>query len=244
MMIKIRIPGSISVQSLQGYQKDIYMEMEKSYELFEYFSSEELRFELWLRENTIKAAHDLNDSGASFTSFQYSNFNPAYWVRGSRGYLLRPDVVPSEAIRDIFMNGKMYGFECSTAMVIVFYKAVLDSIRNSAFNYLFNNLLVWNWNYDPDLQIITKRGEAYIPGDVIYFANPDYKEPIWIGANAVVLGRDQYYAHGIGIKTAAGMVAALNSLRKEGATRSAYLLKQHSRLNARYLFQFSNLPRN
>ena len=109
---------------------------------------------------------------------------------------------------------------------------------------MFNNLLVWNWNYDADLQIITKRGEAYIPGDVIYFANPDYKEPIWIGANTVVLGRDQYYAHGIGIKTAAGMIAALNSLRKEGATRSAYLLKQHSRLNTRYLFQFANLPRD
>lgn len=244
MMIKIQIPGSIPVQSLQGYQKDIYMEMEKSYERFEYFSSEELRFELRLRENIIKAAIDLNESGAVFTSFQYSTFNPAYWVKGMNGYLLRPDVLPAEAIRDIYSNGQMYGFECSTAMVIVFYKAVLDSIRYSAFNYLFNNLLVWNWNYDPDLQIITKRGEAYIPGDVIYFANPDYKEPIWIGANTVVLGRNQYYAHGIGIKTAAEMIAALNSLRKEGATRSAYLLKQHSRLNTRYLSQFANLPRD
>ncbi|WP_246629275.1 protein-glutamine gamma-glutamyltransferase [Mesobacillus maritimus] len=244
MMITIQIPGSISVQSLQGYQKDIYMEMEKSDEQFEYFTTEELRFELRLRENIIKAAIDLNDSGAVFTSFQYSNFNPAYWSKGRNGYLLRPDVLPTEAIQDIFINGKLYGFECSTAMVIVFYKAVLDSIRHSAFNYLFNNLLVWNWNYDPDLQIITRRGEAYVPGDVIYFSNPDYKEPIWIGANAVVLGGNQYYAHGIGIKTAAEMIAALNSLRKEGATRSAYVLKQHSRLNVRYLFQFSNLPRD
>jgi protein-glutamine gamma-glutamyltransferase len=239
MMIKIQIPGSFLVQSLQGYQKEIYMEMEKSYELFEYLSSEELHFELRLRENIIQAALDLNGSGAVFTSFQYSNFNPAYWGRGSNGYVLRPDVIPSDAIRDIYLNGTMYGFECSTAMVIVFYKAVLDSIRESAFNFLFNNLLVWNWSYDPDLDIITKRGEVFIPGDVVHFANPDYRDPIWKGENAVVVGGNKYFGHGIGIKTAEEMIAALNTLRRDGATRSAYLLKQHSRLNARYLFQFS-----
>ena len=243
IMIIIRPPGSISIQNLHGYQKEIYIAMEKSPERFVYLTSEELRFELWLRENIIKAALDLNGSGAVFTSFQYSTFNPAYWVKGNSGYLLRPDVLPSQAIRDIFINGSMYGFECSTAMVLIFYKAVLESIRESAFNHLFNNLLVWNWSNDPDLDIITKPGNQFIPGDVVYFDNPDYKDPIWRGENAVVLGGNKYFGHGIGIKTAEEMIAGLNTLRIEGSTRSAYLLNQHSRLNTRYLFQFSKLQR-
>lgn len=242
-MIIIRPPGSISIQSLNGLQKEIYIEMEKSSERFVYLTAEELRFELLLRENIIKAALDLNESEAVFTSFEYSIFNPAYWVRGSNGYLLRPDVLPSKAIRDIFINGSKYGFECSTAMVIIFYKAVLESIRESAFNHLFNNLLVWNWSYDPDLDIITRRGNQFIPGDVIYFNNPDYKDPLWRGENAVVLGGNKYFGHGIGIKTAEEMIAALNTLRIEGSTRSAHILNQHSRLNVRYLSQFSKLQR-
>lgn len=237
----IRIVNSsqgIPFASLHGVHREIYMDLEASNELFEYATGAELLFELMLRENIMNAALDLHNSKAVFSSFQYSSFNPAYWVKGDRGYLLRPDVLPSEAIRDVFMNGPMYGFECSTAMVLIFYKAVLDSIRESDFNYLFNGLLVWNWSYDPDLFIITKRGEEFIRGDVVYFYNPDHKDPIWLGENAVVLGPNKFFGHGIGLKSTTEMIAALNSLRKEGATRSAYLLKQHSRLNTRYLFRF------
>jgi protein-glutamine gamma-glutamyltransferase len=240
VMIRIAT-GSIGIpiEGLQGLQREIYLQLEVSHEVFEYYSVYELLFELKLRENIVHAALAMGESGTTFTSFQYSNFNPNYWVKSTNGYLLRPDVLPSEAIRDIFINGQMYGFECSTAMVIIFYKAVLDSIRESDFNYLFNNLLVWNWNSDPDLFIITRRGAEFIIGDIVYFNNPDYRDPIWRGENAVVLGNGEYFGHGIGVKTAEEMIAALNSLRKDGATRSAYLLKQHSRLNVRYLFRFA-----
>jgi protein-glutamine gamma-glutamyltransferase len=240
VMIRIATGNiGIPLQHLQGKQRDIYLALEASHEIFHYLSEFELLFELRLRDNIIKAALDLNGSDVAFSSFHQSNFNPKYWVRGRNGYLLRPDALPSEAISDIFSNGKMYGFECSTAMVIVLYKAVLDTIRVSDFNYLFNGLLVWNWNSDPDLGIITRRGTEFILGDIIYFNNPDFREPIWRGVNAIVLGNGTYYGHGIGIKTAAEMIATLNTLRKEGATRSAYMLKQHSRLNVRYLFQFA-----
>jgi protein-glutamine gamma-glutamyltransferase len=235
-------PQGINTEGLQGVKKEILVAMEASREVFSYFASTELLFELQLRENIMNASYQMHSSGAVFTSFQYSQFNPAYWVRSSRGYLLRPDVLPSDAIRDVFSNGKLYGFECSTAMVFIFYKAVLDSIRTSDFNYLFGGLLVWNWNYDPDLVIITRRGTEFIPGDVVYFYNPDHREPIWLGENAVFLGNDQYFGDGIGIKTAREMIEALNTLRKEGATRSAYLLKQHSRLDAKYFFRYARNP--
>ncbi|MBM4764303.1 protein-glutamine gamma-glutamyltransferase [Bacillus sp. B15-48] len=239
-MIRI-VTGSISfpIESLQGLQKNIYLELEASHEIFDYVSDLELLFELRLRENIVKSSYALNESGVTFTSFRYANFNPNYWVKSSSGFLLRPDVLPSDAIRDIFRNGSMYGFECSTAIIILFYKAVLDSIRESAFNYLFNGLLVWNWNADSDLIIITRRGDRFIIGDVVYFNNPDYRETIWRGENAVVLGNGKYYGHGFGIRTAQGMIDTLNTLRRPGATRSAYLLKQHSRLNVRHLYRYA-----
>ncbi|WP_242035152.1 protein-glutamine gamma-glutamyltransferase [Mesobacillus harenae] len=241
-MITIRMAGQLGTQlpaNLEGKQREIYEELEKSSETFIYNTARDLRFEIILREQIIRAALLLKDSGASFTSFRHSNFNPRYWIKRSTGYQLKPTASPAEAVRDVFLNGDIYGFECSTAIVLIYYKAVLEVIGDKNFNLLFGNLLVWNWNYDPDLAIITRPGDEFIPGDVIYFFNPDYKKPIWYGENAVYLGKGLYFGHGIGIGTAAQMIEALNTLRKEGATQSAYLLNQHSRLNFRYLAQFS-----
>ncbi|MCM3124764.1 protein-glutamine gamma-glutamyltransferase [Mesobacillus sp. AQ2] len=242
-MIIIRFPdaaGKQKLQNLSGKQREIYDHLDHSLTLFEFDSTFQLLFEIRLRENIIEAALKLKDASVAFTSFKYSKFNPIYWTKGPSGYLLNPNVRPSDAISDIFNNGQEYGFECSTAMVIIFYKAVLESIRVADFNYLFRGLLVWNWNYDPDLAIITLEGSEFIPGDVVYFMNPDFEMPIWRGENAVVLGKGLYYGHGIGIGTAKEMIEALNTLRKEGSTTSAFMLQQHSRLNSKYLSQFSD----
>lgn len=242
-MIIIRFPdnsGSQMLQGLSGKQKEIYESLDNSLEMFEYDSTYQLLFEIRLRENIMEASMKLKESGVAFTSFTYSKFNPVFWTKVPRGYLLKPNVLPSDAINDIYENGSEYGFECSTAMVIIFYKAVLDAISVANFNYLFSGLLVWNWNYDPDLAIITLEGSEFIPGDVVYFMNPDFDKPIWRGENAVYLGKGLYYGHGIGIGTEGEMVKALNTLRKEGAVTSAYMLQQHSRLNYKYLSRFSN----
>ncbi|WLR53745.1 protein-glutamine gamma-glutamyltransferase [Mesobacillus subterraneus] len=241
-MIIIRFPDSASgqmLENLSGKQREIYNELDNSLTMFEYDTTFQLIFDIYLREKIIEAALKLKEASVAFTSFKYSRFNPVYWTKGPMGYLLNPNVLPSDAIQDIYENGQQYAFECSTAMVIIFYKAVLDSIRLSDFNYLFRGLLVWNWNYDPDLAIITLEGNEFIPGDVVYFMNPDFEKPIWRGENAVVLGNGLYYGHGIGIGTAEEMINALNTLRKRGSTVSAFMLKQHSRLNFKYLSQFS-----
>lgn len=242
-MIYIRFPdvqGSQQLQNLTGKQKEIYEYLDRAMAMFEYETTFQLLFEIRLRENIIEASLKLKDSGVTFTSFTYSKFNPFYWTKVAKGYLLNPNVLPSDAINDIFENGSEYGFECSTAMVVIFYKAVLDSIRVADFNYLFGGMLVWIWNYDPDLSIITLEGSEFIPGDVVYFMNPDFDKPIWRGENAVYLGNGLYYGHGIGIGTAEEMINALNTLRKKGSFTSAYMLQQHSRLNFKYLSQFSN----
>lgn len=227
------------ISRFQGVKRDIFLALENSSMVHEYASLHEFLFDLQLRENLILAARKLHESGVTFAPFITSKFNPKIWTKTKYGYLLNPNVLPSDAIKDIFNNGKEYAFECSTAIVIIFYKAVLDSIATSHFNSLFQRLLVWDWNYDRDLGIITKAGRDFIPGDVVYFYNPDFDHPVWTGENTVYLGNNLFYGHGIGIETAEGMVKALNTLRKPNSTKSAYLISQHSRLDTRYLAQFA-----
>ncbi|MFV2050776.1 protein-glutamine gamma-glutamyltransferase, partial [Metabacillus sp. YM-086] len=92
------------------------------------------------------------------------------------------------------------------------------------------------------LPIYTRRGNDYLPGDCLYFDNPQFnpKTPQWRGENVIDLGNDLYFGHGIGIKTADGIIESLNKRRKAYATESAYLLSQVTRLDNRYLYQFSN----
>jgi protein-glutamine gamma-glutamyltransferase len=223
----------------QGIQREIYLALEKSPVLHSYESLHELLFDIQLRENIISAAKKLFESGVEFSPFNTSKFNPEIWTKTKYGYLLDPAIPASEAIKDIYKNSKEYAFECTTAIVVIFYYAVLNTISTSYFNTLFQRLLVWDWNYDRDLSIITKVGRDFIPGDVVYFYNPDFAHPVWTGENAVYLGNGQYFGHGIGMKTAEGMIEALNTLRVENATKSAYLISQHSRLNTKYLSQFA-----
>lgn len=224
---------------LSSKQAEIFHYLKNSSEVHSYVHNKELLFELMLRENMINSAIALNESEVEFSIFQTSKFNSMYWLKTSRGYMLKPNVLPSDAIKDIFHNGTEYGFECSTAIVVMFYYAVLQSIDERSFNGLFNHLLIWDWSYDEDLGIITKVGSDFIPGDVMYFFNPDYDNPVWIGENVIFLGEDKYFGHGIGIGTAEETIKALNTLRKAGATKSAHLIHQHSRLNYKYLSQFS-----
>lgn len=231
-----------AVGSFQGLKREIYLALENSPLQHMYGSLHELLFDLQLRENIIRTAKKLHESNVAFAPFQTSKFNPEIWQKIKYGYLLKPSVPPSQAINDIFINSNQYAFECSTAIVIIYYKAVLDTISTSYFNMLFQRLLVWDWNYDRDLGIITKVGRDFIPGDVVYFFNPDYDHPVWTGENTVYLGNGLYFGHGIGIESEEGMIKALNTLRKENATQSAYLISQYSRLNTKYLSQFAKQP--
>ena len=56
------------------------------------------------------------------------------------------------------------------------------------------------------------------------------------GENVIVMGNDQYFAHGLGILTAEQIIQRLNSLRKN-AVQPAYLLNQATRLDAPALYQ-------
>ncbi|WP_431088228.1 protein-glutamine gamma-glutamyltransferase [Paenibacillus sp. 8b26] len=201
------------------------------------------QFETILRSRIVEAAEALNRSGVSFATFDTARSNAQFWELTEKGgFQIKAGVTPAQGIRDIFVNGHKYAFECATAMVIVLYKGVLDSILESEFNRIFADMLLYDWHYDSDLRLIQEQGiHKAVPGDILYFNNPDVspKTPEWKGENVVKLKENLFYGHGIGIHTAEGIIDSLNHHRRPGSTTSAYLTNEVIYPDFVYLSQFA-----
>jgi protein-glutamine gamma-glutamyltransferase len=220
----------------------IIQRMNKDSTVYSYQSIDELSFELKLRENIILSARAMNQSNVRFEVFAKSRCNPQYWLLTSTGgFLLRHGVKPSDAIQDIYINSSQYAFECATAKVIIYYHAVLNLIGEYLFNQLFQNLYLYSWHADSDLGLKSYYTHHFLPGDVVYFKNPDFdpQTPQWRGENAVVLEDGTYFGHGLGIKTAEQMIHALNKRREPGTNQSAYLTNSATRPSFKHLAKFS-----
>jgi protein-glutamine gamma-glutamyltransferase len=211
-------------------------------QVYEYQTIDQLDFELEMRVQILKAAVLLDKSGAKFTWLSNSKCNEKYWRRTPNGaFILRTNVSPHTGIADIFVNGAKYAFECATAIVIIFYKAVLDSFGKNVFDQLFSGLYLYDWQHDQDLDLLVHNGTDYLPGDCVYFKNPEYnpRTPQWRGENSIVMGKNLYYGHGIGMRTSQFIIDYLNKKRHEHSHQSAFLTTEITRLNFRYLSQFS-----
>ena len=209
---------------------------------YNYQSIGELSFELKLRKNIILSAKTMSQSGVSFERLADSRCNPRYWnLTSSGGFMLKYGLKPSDAIQDIFTNGTKYGFECATAMIIIYYHAVLNVLGETLFNQLFQNIYLYSWHADSDLGIYSTYSTHYLPGDIVYFNNPDFnpQTPYWRGENAVVLGDGTYFGHGLGIKTANQMIQALNQTRKQGSNQTAYLTNIVTKPSFKHLAKLS-----
>ncbi|UHA75135.1 protein-glutamine gamma-glutamyltransferase [Paenibacillus sp. 481] len=220
-------PGQINMLPLTFFEKNIVVKKANSPVLYRYDSLAALNFELKMRSNIVRAANALLASGADFATFQESRCNEQFWLRTENGgFQLRSDVLSSDGIDDIFRNGRLYAFECAEAVVIILYKAALDTLGREKFNTYFNNLFLMGWNHDSNLLLrrINNSEEAY-PGDVLYFENPDYdpRTPEWRGENVIMIADDLYFGHGIGITTSAAIINSLNKARAPGSYTSAYL---------------------
>ena len=218
----------------------IFNALSISEDVYEYTSINQLAFEVNLRDKIIKASRELDASGFKFRTFKKSICNPDYWERTEKGgFLLKDNVSPSKGIKDIFANGSKYGTECSTAIIILYYKAVLAIYPEELFDVTFPKLHLMNWHYiDDDLDIVTYRKlSSYVPGDCRYIENPDFnpEKPEWRGENLIDLGDGTYYGHGIGITTTDNVIHHLNRHRKPDATKSAYLKETATRPNFRHL---------
>jgi protein-glutamine gamma-glutamyltransferase len=212
--------------------------------VFDYSSFEEFEFELVLRNQIVQSARAHHESGAAFAAFDRGRCNERYWnLTEFGGCQLKEGVQPSVAIQDALENGREYAYECSTAMVLILYHAILRTLGPQTFNRLFADTLLYDWQYDKDLGLTVKKPDVILPGDIVYFNNPDYdtRTPEWRGENAIYLGNGLYYGHGVGIQDAEEMISFLNRLRARGATRSAYLMDLVAHPDFAYLFQFRTL---
>jgi protein-glutamine gamma-glutamyltransferase len=242
MIVISDMSSGINMSTWTHIEQEIYFQKNNSPATYVYDSYEELQFELTLRAKIVEAARSLLASKADFAPSRKSRCNWKYWIRTEQGgFQLRPNVLSSAGIRDIFISGGLYAFECATAMVIILYKAMLDTIGEERFNALFGDLLLGDWNYDSDLHLISinSREESF-PGDILYFKNPDVSmdTPEWQGENVVKLSKNLYYGHGIGIKNEQQIISKLNSHRKPNSKQSAYLKDQSTYPDYKYLTNF------
>lgn len=211
-------------------ERQLLKVMSESTETYRYDTLDQLIFEITLRKEIAEAAKLLNKSRFSFAVFNKSKCNPAYWDRTRNGgFRLKTGANPAHAINDIYTNGQLYATECATAILIVYYKALLEVYGEQLFNRTFPSIYLMNWhNIDQNLR------ETGIPvyvkdiliGDRCYIANPDVSPeyPEWQGENVIVLGDGAYYGHGVGITTVNRIINTLNTRRKYNATRSAYFV--------------------
>jgi len=242
----VKIDLLINQYKWSDVEKKILTMMDLSKGRYEYTSLAQLQFELKLRENIINASKKLNAGDMNFSTFRKSTCNPDYWNRTDEGaFKLKKGILPSDAIRDIDINSSKYATECATAMVIIYYKALLNIYGDKLFNKVFPEIQLMNWHYlnNPieDVGYISKRSD-YLPGDRQYFNNPDVNPttPEWQGENVINLGNELYFGHGIGIANADKIINELNDYRKENAKTSAYLLDSAGRPDFKYLADIYN----
>jgi protein-glutamine gamma-glutamyltransferase len=208
-----------------------------------YSSQEELIFETSMRRNIIDASTSLYRGRLAFRIFQESKCNEKYWNRRSDGgFVLREDVKSSDGVADIFANTHLYGTECATAVVIIYYKAVLDSLKANLFDSAFQRIVLMNWrDMDELINVSTYRGlPDYVPGDCRYVRNPDVNPltPEWQGENVISLGSNRYYGHGIGTGNIDYFIRALNRNRIEDSQISAYLMDSATRPDFDGLYRY------
>lgn len=212
--------------NLDNIGRKILHSMSESEKIYDFEYLEQLHFEIVLRSNLVKSAYALDRAGAGFATFAQSRCNPQYWeLTSNGGFLLKDGVLPSTGIRDIFRHGGLYAFECTMAVVIVLYKAMLETIPEDKFNQLFSDLFIFDGHYDKHLQLEKLHESHFLPGDILYVKNPEVnpREIEWQGENTVDLGNGTYYGHGIGITSIRGIIDHLNMHRIPGAEVSAYL---------------------
>lgn len=237
----IKIAGkAVTLQDMSGHystdsiEMSIVDKMSKSSLSYDYATLPQYKFELDLRASIVNTAKSLLESRLSFSTFRNSRCNSDFWSRTKEGgFLLKEEVQPWDAVRNIIDEGYKYATECATAIIIIYYGSIADIFTETQFNSMFKSIYLMNWNrLDRNLGIKTHSNTIdELPGDCSYFKNPDVSPltPQWQGENAIVLGGGLYYGHGIGIKTAEGIIASLNRHRKSEAAESAYNMNTSTR---------------
>ena len=244
------ISSIINEYAKNSIERQLLEKMSASNEKYSYDNIDQLKFELTLRKNIVNAAIALDRSGMSFADFKNSRCNPEYWKRvHNGGFLLKEGADSGEAVNDIFINGGRYATECATAVMIIYYKALLDTYGEELFNKKITQIYLMDWDVTESLLRgvdMPQPAADILIGDRGYFNNPDFdrSSPEWQGENVIVLPDSMYFGHGIGLTTADEIIRDLNSRRMPHASQHAYLMDSVGRPDFKKLSDiYYNVPR-
>lgn len=195
-----------------------------------------LRNRVEIEAAIVDACYDMAAHPHDFEIIKKTRFSATYWdSKGNGLYKTKAGVRPSLAVRDICDHPKDYGFECATAMVIVYYKAMLSIMGDAQFDKVCANIQIGPWVYDDVLASVyditgdgdTPGNPTLIAGTYGYIRNWDVskiaREGGWQGENVIALGNGIYFGHPFGVETGENIIKYLNTQRIENAKRSASL---------------------
>ncbi|MHC4831130.1 MAG: peptidoglycan-binding protein [Planctomycetota bacterium] len=189
-----------------------------------------LRDDLKIQKCMVEACEAMDAAGHEFALIKDHYANEDFFTMERGGvFKLKPGTNPSDAIDDIFANPDEYGFECATAMVIVYYKAMKDMIGDKDFDAIMGDLKIGPWVNERDLdsiQSVSGSGQTESdgthkpkPGEYRYIRNWDVskkgKAAGWQGENVIYMGNGKYYGHPFGEASADAIVSHLNGHRKK-----------------------------
>lgn len=241
--IQLDLVPILSKYAQDSVERSVLQAMSASSALYEFKNKAELQFELELRAAIVDAATALNKSRMQFATFHDARCNTLFWEKtGNGGFLLKSTVKPSDAIEDIFKNGSKYATECATAMMIVYYKALLTIYGEERFNQTFKSIYLMDWSIkEPLLSRVgtPRKADDVLLGDRAYFMNKDVDPsvPWWRGENVIVLPNNLYYGHGVGITSGEQILKHLNANRKPGSKTEAYLMNEVARPDFKNLYE-------
>lgn len=198
----------------------------------------------------VNACELLAKANHKYSTLPFQSFNREMWQGtgvaglGSVGgvFKLKDGVKPSDAVNDIFNNPKKYKFECATALVIAYHKAILDLIGPKDFDANFKDLKMGPWKYSDTFKQYwgtVNSGKPFQVGQYGYIKNSQVDAISWCkgwqGENVISLGGDKYYGHMYGITTGQKMIEAMNKHRNVWAKHSAAMTDVRGDISASVL---------
>lgn len=215
-------------------------------------------FELILRRHICEAATNQFASGLQFNApYTVANCSSTnvFWETNGVGISIKAGANTADAIENIFSSGATFGADCYSALVIVWYKAVLDTFEEcspangrSKFASSFSSITISSTNstYPPNLGNQTY--SSYRFGDWRYIDNPDFalSTPQFKGFNVIqmtdgVQDWDEFYEHPYGVQSLFYHETTLAGHRISNPTEFPSLLLEANRFDVlmlmEYLFQ-------
>ena len=188
-------------------QRRVLEQMSISPEKYRYGDTDQLRFELDMRNEIVNAARALSRSGLRFAVFRRSAVNPDYWDRTDNGgFRLKRGVKASEAIRISIKRTKIcHRVRDRDGDRLL--RAILRMLPEETFNSFFRSVYLMNWHR---LDFAARGGHAgraadIMPGDRGYFRNPDVDPETPELQGKTSSSCSVFYGHGIGIATSAAL---------------------------------------